>query len=175
MWVIKWVSGGGSECVSKWIVLFEKNKRTIVFLHFLFIGRTTQISFFYRVQKPNFLLLQLKQLVKPCIHKHVAYTLHHSRVALHHSRVAHNRQTVRTPDVWKGHPAHPVLFVFAQKTDKFWFTANGMWAVRGWRSAGLQSHPHIRVLGSRTVHEPFGALVYTRLYMLYVTGIILII
>ncbi len=32
----------------------------------------------------------------------------------------------RTPGAWKGHPAYPVLFVFAQKTDKFQFTANGM-------------------------------------------------
>ncbi len=35
----------------------------------------------------------------------------------------------RTPGAWKQHLAHPVLFVFSQKTDKFWFVANGMWTV----------------------------------------------
>ncbi len=80
----------------------------------------------------------------------------------------------RTPCAWKGHATHPVLFVFAQKTDKFRFAANGMRTVRRWRSAGLQSHPHICTFGSQTmneqftnrswaVREPFGILVYTRL------------
>ncbi len=32
--------------------------------------------------------------------------------------------------------AHLVLFVFAQKTNKFQFAVNGMRTVRGWRSAG---------------------------------------
>ncbi len=68
-----------------------------------------------------------------------------------------------TPGAWKGHPAHPVLFAFEQKTDKFRFVANGMQIVRGQRNAGLQSHPHIHAFGSQAVREPFGALVYTRL------------
>ncbi len=71
----------------------------------------------------------------------------------------------RTSGAWKGHPAHPVLFVFVQKTDKFRFAANGMRTVRGWRTAGSQSHPHIRAFGTPTVRESFGALVYTRFIM----------
>ncbi len=69
----------------------------------------------------------------------------------------------RTPDAWKVYLAHPVLFVFTQKTDKFWFAANRMRTVCGWCSAGLQSHPYIRAFSSQAVCEPFGALVYTRL------------
>ncbi len=56
----------------------------------------------------------------------------------------------RTHGVWKGHPVHPVLFVFAQKIDQF-----GMRTVRGWRSAGWQSHSHIRAFCSRTVRSRF--------------------
>ncbi len=54
--------------------------------------------------------------------------------------------------------AYSSLCVHA-KTDKFRFAENGMQNIRRRRNAGLQSHPHIR-----TVREPFGALVYTRLY-----------
>ncbi len=46
---------------------------------------------------------------------------------------------------------HPILIVFVQKTDKFQFTANGMRTTCGWRSAGSQSHPHIRAFGSQTI------------------------
>ncbi len=63
----------------------------------------------------------------------------------------------RRPSAWKGHLAHTVLFVFAQKIDKFWFAANSMQTICGRRSAGLQSHPHIRAFGSRTIW-------HTRLY-----------
>ncbi len=62
----------------------------------------------------------------------------------------------RTPDAWKEHPAHPVFFMFAQKTNKFWFAVNGiMWIVCGWCSAGSESHPHIRAFGLRTICEWF--------------------
>ncbi len=61
----------------------------------------------------------------------------------------------RTPNAWKGDLVHPVLFLFAQETDKFWFTANSMQTVRRWRSAGLQSRPHICAFGSQTVRERF--------------------
>ncbi len=57
----------------------------------------------------------------------------------------------RTPGAWKGHPAHPVLFVFVQKTDKFWFEVNGTRTVHRLRSAGSQCRPHIYSFGSRTV------------------------
>ncbi len=61
------------------------------------------------------------------------------------------------------HEAHPVLFVFAQKTDKFWFAVNGMRTVREWRSAGSQSRLHIPAFGLRTigcarVYEAVGCL-----------------
>ncbi len=49
--------------------------------------------------------------------------------------------------------AHPILFVFAQKTDKFWFTANGMRTIHRWRSTGLQSGPHICAFGSQTIRH----------------------
>ncbi len=72
-----------------------------------------------------------------------------------------------TPGAWKGHPAHPVLFVFVQKTYKFWFTVNIMQTVLGRRSAGSQYHPHILAFWFanhlRVVCEPFGTLVYIRL------------
>ncbi len=55
----------------------------------------------------------------------------------------------RTPGAWKGHLAHPVLFVFAQKTNKFWFAGN----VCGQRRTGLQSHPHICAFGSQTIRR----------------------
>ncbi len=61
----------------------------------------------------------------------------------------------RTLGAWKGHPGHLVLFVFAQKTDKFWFAMNGMWTIRRQRSTGSQSHPHICAFGSQTSHEWF--------------------
>ncbi len=70
----------------------------------------------------------------------------------------------KTPSAWKGNSTHLVLFVFAQKTDKFRFVVNGMRNICGWRSAGSQSCPHIRAFGSRAVRKPFGVLVYTRLY-----------
>ncbi len=53
----------------------------------------------------------------------------------------------RTFGAWKGHSAHPVLFVL------FWFVANGMQTICRWRSACSQSHPHICAL----VRAPFGA------------------
>ncbi len=61
----------------------------------------------------------------------------------------------RTHGAWKGHPLHPVLFVFVQKNNKFRFSANGMQTIRGWRSAGLQSRPHVRAFSSQTVCEWF--------------------
>ncbi len=42
-------------------------------------------------------------------------------------------------------------FVFALKTDKFWFAANGMQTIHGQHSAGSQSHPHIHAFGSQTI------------------------
>ncbi len=42
----------------------------------------------------------------------------------------------RRPVAWKGHLAHPVLFVFTQKTDKVQFVVNGMQTVRVRRSTG---------------------------------------
>ncbi len=60
-----------------------------------------------------------------------------------------------TPDAWKGHAVHPVLFVFAQKTDKFQFVVNGMRTIRGWCSAGLQFRSHIHAFSLRTVREWF--------------------
>ncbi len=50
---------------------------------------------------------------------------------------------------------HPVLFVFAQKIDKFWFVVNVMRTVYGWRSTGSQSHPHIHAFGSQTIRKRF--------------------
>ncbi len=61
----------------------------------------------------------------------------------------------RTSGAWKGPPAHPVLSVFAPKTEKFRFAANGMQTVRIKHSKGSQSHPHIRAFGSQTVCEWF--------------------
>ncbi len=61
----------------------------------------------------------------------------------------------RTPGEWKGHPTHPVLFVFALRTDKFLFVANGMRTICGWRCTDLQSRPHICAFGSRTIRERF--------------------
>ncbi len=69
----------------------------------------------------------------------------------------------RIPGAWKEYPAYPVLFVFAEKTDKFRFVANGMRTFRGWCGTGFQRHPYIRAFGLWTVREPFGALIYTRL------------
>ncbi len=61
----------------------------------------------------------------------------------------------RIPGAWKGHPVHPFLFVFAQKTDKFRFTATGMPTVCRRCSAGSQSHPHILwfASGLRTIRH----------------------
>ncbi len=59
----------------------------------------------------------------------------------------------RTPGTCNGHPAHPILFVFAQKTDKFRFVAAGIRTICGWRSAGLQSCPY--AFGLRTIREQF--------------------
>ncbi len=87
--------------------------------------------------------------LKPSIHERAAYMLH--RVfgvwLINFPRIWGEQ---RTPGAWKGHPAHPVLFAFIQKTDKFRFAANGMWTVCG------HTYAHL-------VREPFGALVYTRL------------
>ncbi len=60
-----------------------------------------------------------------------------------------------TPGAWNGHLAHPVLFAFAQKINKFWYVANGMRTIRGWRSTSLQSHPHICAFGLQTIRERF--------------------
>ncbi len=59
----------------------------------------------------------------------------------------------RTHGAWKGHPSHPVLFVFTQKTDKFWFVVNGMRTIRGWHSSGSQLCPHIYAFGSQTIRR----------------------
>ncbi len=48
-----------------------------------------------------------------------------------------------------------IPFVFAQKTDKFWFTANGMRTIPRWHRASSQSHLHIHAFGSRTIREQF--------------------
>ncbi len=88
--------------------------------------------------------------LKLCIHKRVICVRRISSAQL---------INFHKPEASRGHPAHPVLFVFTQKSDKFWFTANGMRTVCGWRSAGLQSHPHIHTFGSQTICEPFGMLV----------------
>ncbi len=73
----------------------------------------------------------------------------------------------RTPGARKRHPAHPVLFVFAQKTDKFQFSANGMRTVlrtAQHRFAVPSTHTHIWFANHlRAVCEPFGTIVYTRL------------
>ncbi len=52
---------------------------------------------------------------------------------------------------------HPIPFVFAQKTDIFRFTANGMQTVHRWRSTCSQSYPHIRAIGLQTVCKSFGS------------------
>ncbi len=54
----------------------------------------------------------------------------------------------RTTSARKRHLAHPVLFVFTQKTDKFQFVVNGMRTVRRRRRPSLQSRPHIRTFGA---------------------------
>ncbi len=41
------------------------------------------------------------------------------------------------------------------KNDKFQFAANGMRTICEWRSAGLQSCPHTRAFGLRTVRKWF--------------------
>ncbi len=96
--------------------------------------------------------------LKLCIHEHTAYALRHSHAG-HKRRVLINFQWTwgeqRTPGAWKGHSAHPVLLVFVQKTDKFWFVANSMRTIRGWRRTGSQSLPHIRAFGLRTVRKWF--------------------
>ncbi len=61
----------------------------------------------------------------------------------------------RTPSTWKRHPAHPFLFVLAQKSDQFLFAANGMQTIRRWRNKGSQSHLLICAFGSQTVREQF--------------------
>ncbi len=61
----------------------------------------------------------------------------------------------RTLGAWKGRPTCPVLFVSAQKTNKFQFVASGMRTIRWWRSTGSQSHPHIHAFGPQTVREQF--------------------
>ncbi len=47
----------------------------------------------------------------------------------------------RTPSAWKGHPGHPVLFVFVQKLDKFWY-ANCLWLAQH-RFTVPSTHTHI--------------------------------
>ncbi len=46
--------------------------------------------------------------------------------------------------------------MFAQKTDKFWFEANGMWNICRMRSTCSQFYPHIRAFGTLNIHEWFG-------------------
>ncbi len=53
------------------------------------------------------------------------------------------------------HIAHPVSFVFAQKTDKFQFAMNGMRTIHRQCSACLQSHPHICAFDLQTIHKQF--------------------
>ncbi len=56
-------------------------------------------------------------------------------------------------------------FVFALKTDRFQFVANGMRTIRILCSAGSQSHPHIWFGNSlRAVCKPISVLVYMRLH-----------
>ncbi len=66
------------------------------------------------------------------------------------------------PGAWKGHPAHSVLFVFMQKTDKFWFSANGMRIIR--HTYGHLVYKLImsslRTIGHIRVYEALG-FVYT--------------
>ncbi len=57
----------------------------------------------------------------------------------------------RKPEANTGHMVHPTLFVFAQKTDKFWFVANGMRTNHRWHSTRLQSHLHICTFVMRTI------------------------
>ncbi len=100
----------------------------------------------------------LSRILKPCIHECAAYTLCICMRSVFAARLINFPRTwgeQRTPGAWKGHPAHPVFFVFTQKTDKFQYAANGMQTIRGWRSIGSQSRPHIRSFGLRTIHKRF--------------------
>ncbi len=117
----------------------------------------TQFAF-----KQNFLLKQYDS-VPSCVYSFVYTSATLMRCVVCMRRVSgarlinfpRTRGEQRTPGAWKGHAAHPVLFVFAQKTNKFWFAANGMRTIRRWHSTGSLSHPHIRVFGLRTVCEQF--------------------
>ncbi len=91
------------------------------------------------------------QRVKPLklgIHEHTTY-------ALHCSHVAHKQRTVNDFFANLRRAKDTRRIQFSQKTDKYWFVANGMRTIRRRRSAGSQSHPHIRAFGLRTVHERF--------------------
>ncbi len=65
----------------------------------------------------------------------------------------------RTPGAWKGHRRIGFSLCSRKKTTNF-----SMRTVCRWCSAGLQSHPHIRAFGSRTIR-------HTRVYeaLLFVT------
>ncbi len=56
-----------------------------------------------------------------------------------------------------------VPFVFTQKTNKFWFVANGTWTIHTWCSACSQSHLHIHTFCTSTVRKQFGSQVCTSL------------
>ncbi len=66
----------------------------------------------------------------------------------------------RTPGAWR---CIQFSLCSRKKTNKFWVVANSMRTIRKQRSADLQSRPNIRAFGLRTIHESFGALMYTRL------------
>ncbi len=49
------------------------------------------------------------------------------------------------PETNKAHPAHPLLFVFTQKTDKFRLAANGMRTILGQRSKNSDNRPYLHL------------------------------
>ncbi len=57
--------------------------------------------------------------------------------------------------------AHTIPFVFAHKSDKFQFEANGMWTACRWCNVCSQSHLHLHVFGIRTIGKLFGSQLYT--------------
>ncbi len=82
--------------------------------------------------------------LKLCIHECTAYMLHRSQCVFG-APLINFPQTwgeQKMPGAWKGRPAHPVLFVFAQKTNKFQFAANGMRTVQR-RFAVWSTHTRI--------------------------------
>ncbi len=64
------------------------------------------------------------------------------------------------PEANAGHTVHPIPFVFAQKTNKFRFVANGMQTIHRQHSTCLQSYTHICAFGLRII---WFACVYTSL------------